>query len=188
MRPERPKGVTRAFARTGAEAAGDTQWMQSVGNKRVIPANAGTQTRRKEEFARVCAFSWDSTLLGSCFRRNDNFVSSAASAHPTRSPCLHPRKRGAEPTKAWRLSRPKQRVQFSSGDRWFLHGAVRLSLPALPSSACYALANRKFPVRPHKVASVPVRIALEIILMLRLGFPERSSGGNLCHDFARPQP
>src|SRR5260370_37548490 len=43
------------------------------------------------------------------------------------------------------------------------------------------------PVGTEKVASIAVRIVLEIILMLRLGFPERASRRHFRRHLARPQ-
>src|ERR1700759_4855168 len=47
------------------------------------------------------------------------------------------------------------------------------------------LACRQLPVRPDKVAGIAVRIALQIILMLGLGFPERTCRGDLGNHLAR---
>src|SRR5690348_8791258 len=45
---------------------------------------------------------------------------------------------------------------------------------------------RKSPVRPNKVAGIAIRDALEVILMLGLGLPERTCWYDLCHDGPRP--
>src|SRR5687768_1459294 len=39
----------------------------------------------------------------------------------------------------------------------------------------------------REVASIAIRIAFQVILVLRLGFPEVAGGGDLCHDAAWPQ-
>src|ERR1700722_11654588 len=49
------------------------------------------------------------------------------------------------------------------------------------------LSMRQLPVRPDEVTGVAVRIALQVILMLGLGFPERSGRGHLGDNLARPQ-
>ena len=74
----------------------------------------------------------------------------------------------------------------SPRNRWILHDAIYL-LPGVLSSACDLCANGKFPVRPDKVTGVAVRKALEIVLMLWLGFPERSNGGDFGDDLPGPQ-
>src|SRR5262249_24800299 len=47
---------------------------------------------------------------------------------------------------------------------------------------------RQHPARAREVARVPVRIPLEVVLMLGLGLPERPRGRHLGDDLARPQP
>ena len=47
-------------------------------------------------------------------------------------------------------------------------------------------APRQDPVRPREVARVAVRIALEVVLMLGLGLPERAGRRNLGHDLPGP--
>src|SRR6186713_3325896 len=60
--------------------------------------------------------------------------------------------------------------------------------PAGPRpSRGHALAHRQLPVRPHEVAGVPARIALQVVLVLGLRFPERARGSELGGDLARPQ-
>src|SRR6202048_540629 len=49
------------------------------------------------------------------------------------------------------------------------------------------LAVRQFPVRPNEVTGVALRITLQIILMLGLGFPEWSHGCHLGNHLARPK-
>src|SRR6185369_1280765 len=49
------------------------------------------------------------------------------------------------------------------------------------------LAHRQAPVRPNVVAGVAVRIFLQVVLVLRLGLPERSRGSDLGDDLARPE-
>jgi hypothetical protein len=56
----------------------------------------------------------------------------------------------------------------------------------LPSAANF-LPLRKLPVRSRETTGVAVGIALEIILVLRLGFPEIADRCHLGHDFARPE-
>src|SRR4029453_9827885 len=48
-------------------------------------------------------------------------------------------------------------------------------------------AARQLPVGPHEMTRVPVRIAHEVVLMLRLGFPERAHRSNLGAPLAGPQ-
>ena len=48
-------------------------------------------------------------------------------------------------------------------------------------------AVRQHPVGPDEVAGVAARVALQIILMLGFGLPERSGGGDLGDHLARPQ-
>ena len=47
---------------------------------------------------------------------------------------------------------------------------------------------RKLPSRPHKMARVPVRYPLQVILVLRLRLPKISRRRHLRHHFPRPQP
>ena len=49
-------------------------------------------------------------------------------------------------------------------------------------------AHRETPARPDEMAGISIRILLEIVLMLGLGFPEISQGRDLGHDPAGPQP
>ena len=46
---------------------------------------------------------------------------------------------------------------------------------------------RQLPVRPDEVAGVAVRVLQQIVLVLGLGLPERTCGGHLRDDLARPQ-
>src|SRR5580692_5065598 len=48
-------------------------------------------------------------------------------------------------------------------------------------------ANRQLPIRTDKVAGVAVGKMLQIVLMIGLGFPERSGRRDFGHDFPRPQ-
>src|ERR1700675_1155925 len=48
-------------------------------------------------------------------------------------------------------------------------------------------AVRKLPARPDEMTGVAVRIAFQIILVLRLGVPEGTGGCELGYDFARPE-
>src|SRR3954447_20587213 len=50
------------------------------------------------------------------------------------------------------------------------------------------LAVWQLPARPREVAGVAVRVALEIVLVLGLGLPERHGLADLGHHPARPQP
>src|SRR5260370_1440186 len=56
-----------------------------------------------------------------------------------------------------------------------------------PRSARFRSA-RQLPVRPDKVTRVAVRIAFQIILVLRLGLPKGASRGHFGHHLARPKP
>ena len=47
---------------------------------------------------------------------------------------------------------------------------------------------RQLPMRADDVASVAVRIAFQVILVLGLRLPEIASGRKLSHHLARPQP
>src|SRR3954468_15012613 len=65
---------------------------------------------------------------------------------------------------------------------------------ASPPPACTSadrlrrvLAVGQLPVRPGEVAGVPPRIALEVVLVLGLGLPERDRLADLGHHFAGPQ-
>jgi hypothetical protein len=46
---------------------------------------------------------------------------------------------------------------------------------------------RQLPVWPNEVAGVAVWEAFEVVLMIRLGFPEGTGGSDFRHYFARPQ-
>src|ERR1700735_926697 len=48
-------------------------------------------------------------------------------------------------------------------------------------------AVRQLPAGTHVVAGVPVRVILEVVLVLRLGLPERSGRGHFGDDLPRPQ-
>ena len=48
-------------------------------------------------------------------------------------------------------------------------------------------ALRQLPARPREVAGVAVRVALQVVLVLRLGLPEVARGRHLGDDLARPQ-
>src|SRR5215469_12822860 len=69
-----------------------------------------------------------------------------------------------------------------------LSNSVMVARWAMPCSSRGSRAVRQLPVRTDEVAGVTVGITLEIILMLRLGFPELASGRDLCHHLAGPQP
>src|SRR6266567_2025892 len=59
---------------------------------------------------------------------------------------------------------------------------------AVPSAAlCGGLAVWQLPARPREVAGVAVRIALEVVLVLGLGLPERDGLADLGHHLPRPQ-
>jgi hypothetical protein len=45
----------------------------------------------------------------------------------------------------------------------------------------------QFPARAREVAGIAERVALEIVLVLRLGLPEFAGGRDLRHDAAWPQ-
>jgi hypothetical protein len=51
-----------------------------------------------------------------------------------------------------------------------------------------ALANGQLPARPNEMTGVAAWMLQEIVLMLRLGFPEVSRWYDLGHDLAGPQP
>src|SRR5215212_8528151 len=74
------------------------------------------------------------------------------------------------------------------------HRASKAPIPAGTSPharnatwLCGSLAVRELPVGPHEVARVAVRIALQVILVLGLGLPERYGLAHLGHDLPRPQ-
>ncbi len=50
------------------------------------------------------------------------------------------------------------------------------------------MSARKLPVRPNEMASVTIRIVLQIVLMLRLGFPKSTRGRDFSHHFTGPNP
>src|SRR4051794_23871003 len=58
--------------------------------------------------------------------------------------------------------------------------------PAAASGRRRLFAMRQLPVRPRVVAVVTVGVALEVILMLGLGLPERGRRADLGHHLARP--
>ena len=65
--------------------------------------------------------------------------------------------------------------------------------PGLSPAALIRLAGlrlgptRQLPVWPDEVAGVAIRETFEIVLMLRLSFPEWTGRGDLRHRLARPQ-
>ena len=68
--------------------------------------------------------------------------------------------------------------------------ASRRTQVTVPSSASPIRCRRggELPVRPREVARVAPRDALEVVLVLRLGLPERPGLRHLGDDLARPQP
>ena len=48
--------------------------------------------------------------------------------------------------------------------------------------------TRKLPFRPNEMASVAIRVALQVVLMLRLGFPEGAGLGNFRKNLSGPKP
>jgi hypothetical protein len=65
--------------------------------------------------------------------------------------------------------------------------------PAARPDPCRLLASRgapagQHPARTREVAGVAVRVAQQVVLVLRLGLPERTGRGDLGDDLARPQP
>src|SRR5258708_30488295 len=72
--------------------------------------------------------------------------------------------------------RPSADRSLSSRRRHTAHGCFGLLRPM-----------RQAPVRPNEVTGVAIRIFLQVVLMLGLGLPERSGGGNLGDDPAPPQ-
>ena len=70
-------------------------------------------------------------------------------------------------------------------------GSARLDspVPSLRGGLCLAQRPlRQLPVRPREVAGVAVRIALEVVLVLGLGFPEVACRRHLGDHLAGPQP
>ena len=72
-------------------------------------------------------------------------------------------------------------------------GPLRPSAPATPTDSRRLLAGRgasvgQHPARAREVAGVAVREALQVVLVLRLGLPERTGRGDLGHRLAGPQP
>src|SRR3954447_24552174 len=63
----------------------------------------------------------------------------------------------------------------------------RTSCGAQSAALDRGLAVWKVPARPREVAVVAARIALEVVLVLRLGLPERDGLADLGHDLAGPQ-
>src|SRR3954447_23153466 len=63
----------------------------------------------------------------------------------------------------------------------------RTSCGAQSAALDRGLAVWKVPARPREVAVVAARIALEVILVLRLGLPERDGLADLGHHLAGPQ-
>src|ERR687898_3348276 len=65
-----------------------------------------------------------------------------------------------------------------------LLGATR---PCSPVSGGRTGAPGQCPARAREVAGIAVRVALEIVLVLRLGLPEFAGGRDLRHNAAWPQ-
>src|SRR5579859_1714139 len=65
--------------------------------------------------------------------------------------------------------------------------ALRAGGASRPRSGALPIGARQLPVRPDEVAGVAVWIALEVVLMLGLGFPEVPCRGHFRHDATRPQ-
>src|SRR3954447_26264347 len=63
----------------------------------------------------------------------------------------------------------------------------RTSCGAQSAASGRGLALWKLPAGPREVAVVAARIALEVVLVLRLGLPERDGLADLGHDLAGPQ-
>jgi hypothetical protein len=62
----------------------------------------------------------------------------------------------------------------------------RIAVPGAPAGLGLRAVG-KFPARADEVTGVAVRVALEIILVLRLDFPEGPGGRQLGNDLARPE-
>jgi hypothetical protein len=48
--------------------------------------------------------------------------------------------------------------------------------------------TRKLPLGPHEMASIPIRITLQVVLMLRLGFPKATGLSEFRNNLPRPKP
>jgi hypothetical protein len=48
--------------------------------------------------------------------------------------------------------------------------------------------TRELPFRPNEMASVAIRVALKVVSMFRLGFPEGAALGDFRDDFSGPKP
>ena len=81
-----------------------------------------------------------------------------------------------------RAARARRPSGHGEGRRQDLNGARR----RLPGFLRGRLAMRELPVRPYEMTGVAVRDPLQVVLMLRLGFPERAGLAHLGHDLARP--
>src|SRR6476661_3931293 len=64
---------------------------------------------------------------------------------------------------------------------------VSLMIVSLSFGHCGCRAARQLPVRSDEVARVPARVALEIVLVLGFGLPERPSRRHFGDDLAGPQ-
>ena len=63
--------------------------------------------------------------------------------------------------------------------------------PLLTHAVCLASRGApagQHPVRAREVAGVAVLVALQVVLVLRLGLPERTGWGDLGDDLAGPEP
>src|SRR6478752_7276869 len=86
-----------------------------------------------------------------------------------------------------------ERLRWRGEDTWqmiYSAPAVRPRPPRAqtPRSPSGSVPPRQLPLRADEVAGVAVRIAFQVILVLRLRLPEIASGREFGHDLARPQP
>src|SRR4051812_45307672 len=85
---------------------------------------------------------------------------------------------------AWRVGSPSAVIMFAPFV--ITNGKLPLTSSAVRASGG-GLAMRQLPPRPREMAVVAVRDALQVVLVLGLGLPERDGLAELGHDLARPQ-
>ena len=85
------------------------------------------------------------------------------------------------PHEAHRVGRRRE------GGRGVQQGQAKGLVPSHSGGSCRRFAVRQLPLRAREVAGFPVRVALEIVLVFGLGFPEGAGLADLGHDLAGPK-